>query len=172
MSEIKIGIPPTAPQPTPMGKIIDDLSSSATKIATPDLILFKDDQVPIELMTDLIFENIGSQEIINISRNDMLNGTDVLYQPIKNITSLRYQYNPQNILNLQDNADTYFKNFLIKFEDKVPVVGNGPEGSPVYIDTLTGNLVIDLVNLNSDEQVEVQILNSGSVLNGTIYGGI
>lgn len=141
------------------------------KVATPDLILFNNEQVPVELMTDLIFENIGSQEMINIARNDMLNGADVLYQPIKNVTDLRYQYHPQNILNLQDNTNTYFKNFLIKFEDKIPNKGNGPDGSPVYIDPTTGNLVIDLINLNPDEQVEVQILNAGSVLNGTIYGG-
>jgi hypothetical protein len=101
----------------------------------------------------------------------MLNGADVLYQPIKNITSLRYQYNPQNILNLQDSAGTYFKNFSIKLEDKVPNEGNGIDGSPVYIDPDTGNLVIDLVNLNPDEQVEVQILSSGSILDGTIYTG-
>lgn len=161
----------TLPIPNQPQVIRVSVNSPDTKVATPDLILFNNEQVPIELMTDLIFENIGSQEIINIARNDMLNGTDVLYQPIKNITSLRYQYNPQNILGLQDNTNTYFKNFSIKFEDKVPNEGNGPYGSPVYIDPLTGNLIIDVVNLNNDEQIEVQILNSGSILNGTIYGG-
>lgn len=167
---------PVSTSPTPnvpdlevMPRII--VNSQDVKVATPDLILFNNEQVPIELMTDLIFENIGSQEIINIARNDILNGTDVLYQPIKNITSLRYQYNPQNILSLQDNSNTYFKNFSIKFEDKVPNEGNGPSGSPVYLDPDTGNLVIDVVNLNSDEQIEVQIINSGSILDGTIYGG-
>jgi hypothetical protein len=138
------------------------------KIATPDLILFSDSTVPIELMSDLIFENIGGQELINISRTDMLNGTDVLYQPIKNASSLQYQYNPQNILNLQNGSNTYFKNFSIKFEEKIPVVGNGILGSPVYLDSVTGNLVIDLVNLNDDEQIEVHIINSGVILNGTI----
>jgi hypothetical protein len=152
-------------QPTPVRVSINPPD---VKIATPDLILFNDASVPIELMSDLIFENIGGQELINISRTDMLNGTDVLYQPIKNATSLQYQYNPQNILNLQNGSNTYFKNFSIRFEDKVPNVGNGPLGSPVYVDPDTGNLVIDLINLNDDEQVEVQIISSGVILNGTI----
>lgn len=161
----------TSSIPNQPGVIRVSVNTPDTKVATPDLILFNNEQVPIELMTDLIFENIGSQEIINIARNDMLNGTDVLYQPIKNITSLRYQYNPQNILGLQDNTNTYFKNFSIKLEDKIPNEGNGPYGSPVYIDPDTGNIIIDVINLNNDEQIEVQILNSGSILNGTIYGG-
>jgi hypothetical protein len=139
------------------------------KVATPDLILFDDSLVPIDVMSELLFESIGGQELINVSRTDMLNGSDVLYQPIKNISSLQYQYNPQNILGLQSGSNTYFKNFTIKFEEKVPTVGNGPDGSPVYIDQSTGNLVIDVVNLSTDEKIEVQIVSSGEILNGTIY---
>jgi hypothetical protein len=169
MSDVSIMPIPNTPNLENMPKLIAD--PIPVKVATPDLILFNNEAMPVELMTDLIFENIGGQEIINISRNDMLNGADVLYQPIKNVTSLRYQYNPQNILNLQDSASTYFKNFSIKLEDKIPNEGNGPGGTPVYIDPNTGNLVIDLINLNNDEQVEVQILSSGTILDGTIYTG-
>ena len=139
------------------------------KVATPELILFDASLVPIEVMSELLFESVGGQELINISRTDMLNGSDVLYQPIKNISSLQYQYNPQNILGLQNGSNTFFKNFTIKFEEKVPTVGNGPDGRPVYIDQDTGNLVIDVVNLGLDEKIEVQIVSSGEILNGTIY---
>ena len=38
------------------------------------------------------------------------------------------------------------------------------------IDPETGNLVINVINLNSDEQVEIEILKEGSVFNDTIYG--
>ena len=31
------------------------------KSATPDIILFDDESTPIEIMTDLIFENIGGK---------------------------------------------------------------------------------------------------------------
>ncbi len=43
------------------------------------------------------------------------------------------------------------------------MVGNGPNGDNVYLDS-SGNLVIEFVNLQNDEQVEVQV-----TLNGTIY---
>ena len=65
-------------------------------------------------MTDLIFENIGGQELINILRSDIINGQNISYQPIKNLTNLYFQYNPQNILALQDTDSNYFKKIPYK----------------------------------------------------------
>lgn len=142
--------------------------SDGVKVATPDLILLDSDSLNIELMTDLIFENIGGQELINISRNDIVNGQSVAYQPIKNLSSINVKYNPNTLVALQNPSNAYFNNFPIKLEDKLPEVGNGPAGTTVYVNS-NGDLVIELVNVDEDEQVEVQILSSGSVLDDTIY---
>lgn len=144
--------------------------ASKVKSATPDIILFDDESTPIEIMTDLIFENIGGQELINILRSDVINGQNVTYQPIKNLTNLYFQYNPQNILALQDTDSNYFKKFPINFSSKVPICGTGPDCSIVYIEAGTGNLVINVVNMARDEQVEVSIISDGVVLDDTIYG--
>ena len=145
---------------------------ATTKIASPDLIIIKDDTLPIDTMTDLVFENIGGHELINISRHDLLNGIDVLYQPIKNLSTIYLQYNPENILKLQDTTQSYFKNFPIQYSNKIPNVGTGKNGETVYIETETGDLIINVVNLAKGEQVEVQILTQGSVFDDTIYGGV
>jgi hypothetical protein len=144
----------------------------AVLVATPALIALSNAPLEIDFMVDLIFENIGGQELINISRNDIINGQDVLYSPIKNLHSLYLEYNPNNIIKLENTADTYFKNFPIRLENKIPMDGTGPEGEIVYIDQITGDLVINVTNLDSDEQVDIQILNSGEILNGTIYGAV
>jgi len=144
-------------------------SDPGGKITTKDIMMYNDESTPIEVMSDLIFENIGGQEIINIARNDIINGQTVVYQPIKNLTSLNFQYNPQNILALQNTSDEYFKKFPIKLEDKIPNVGTGPNGETVYIEASTGNLVINVINLANDEQVEVQVLSSGAIFSDTIY---
>ena len=136
-------------------------ASKTVKSAPIDTILFNDDSVSIEEMTDLIFENIGGQELINIARNDIVNGQQVSYQPIKNLSSIQQQYNPNNILGIQNTSDKYFANFSIKFENKIPETGSGPNGSNVYLDNITGNLVIETVNMENDEQVEVEITVSG-----------
>lgn len=157
----------TSPQPS---NDSTSVNYPAVKIATPDLFIFKDEVVPIELMTDLIFEDIGGHELITLSRNDLISGQTVSYQPIKNITSLYLQYNPQNILNLQDTSVTIFKNFPIKIEKSLPSVGTGPGGKTVYLNS-NGDLVIEVVNLEPDEQIDIQILVSGERLSGTIYEG-
>ena len=138
------------------------------KVATPDLLIFRDEVLPIEIMTDLIFEDIGGQELIYIARSDILNGIDILYNPIKNISSLYLQYNPNNILALQGISEAYFSQFAINFGSRVPSTGTGPNGSIVYLDE-DGNLIIELVNMKDSESVEVQIQVNGSKFSDTIY---
>jgi hypothetical protein len=157
-----------ANQPKP---IVQSLSNQPIKVATPELIALSNPMLDIEIMADMIFENIGGQELINIARNDVINGQDVIYSPIKNLQDLYLQYNPNNIIKLENTADTYFKNFPIRLEAKLPFFGTGPNGEVVYLDPLTGDLVINVSSLDPDEQVDVQILNSGETLNGTIYQG-
>lgn len=147
-------------------------AGSTTKIASPDLIIIKDDMLTIDTMTDLVFENIGGHELINVSRHDLVNGIDVLYQPIKNLSTLYLQYNPENILRLQDTTQSYFKNFPIQYSNKIPNVGTGANGETVYIEDGTGDLIINVINLAKGEQVEVQVLAQGEVFDDTIYGGV
>lgn len=134
----------------------------SVKIATPDIIISTDQTIGAEIMTDLIFQNIGGQEIINIARSDIINGQNVIYQPIKNITSLFFQYNPQNILALQRVDKDYFKNFPIKLSDRLP------EWPYIKVND-NGDLVIELINMLPSESVEVQVVTEGRVLGDTIY---
>ena len=138
------------------------VTEESVKISTPDIILLVDSSVGAEILADLIFQNIGGIEIINIARSDVINGQNVTYQPIKNITSLFSQYNPQNILALQGTDKDYFKNFAINLTDKLP------ESRNIGIDD-NGDLVIEVVNMFPSESVEVQIVYRGEVLDDTIY---
>jgi hypothetical protein len=147
------GTPAVAPLPPP----------PPVKTAPIDTVLFNSDELPIEVMTDLIFENIGGHELINIARNDIINGQQVSYQPIKNLSSIQQQYNPNNIVSLQSTSDKYFANFPIKLENKIPNPGTGPNNSYVYLDSASGNLIIEAVNLETDEQIEVEVTVSGTI---------
>ena len=133
------------------------------KTAPIDTILFDEEAVPIEIMSDMIFEDIGGHEIINIARNDTINGQTVTYQPIKNLSSIQQQYNPNNVLALQNTSDKYFQNFSIKLDTKLPEEGSGPDAAYIYIEDATGDLIIELINLESDEQIEVEISLSGTI---------
>ena len=164
-------IEPVDVSPTPLTPSLIDTTpvvitppKPPAKTAPIDTVLFDDDSVPIEVMTDLVFEDIGGQELINIARNDIVNGQQISYTPIKNLSSINQQYNPNNIVSLQNTSNKYFANFPIKFEEKIPNYGSGPNGENVYMDQSTGELIIEAVNIESDEQIDVQI-----VISGTIY---
>jgi hypothetical protein len=157
---------------------------ASVKAADPPLIALSNPILDSDVMINLIFENIGGQELINITRNDIVNGQDVLYSPIKNLKDIYIQYNPNNIIRLENTSDTYFKNFSIRLENKLPYSGTapngeelpykgtGPNGEVVYIDSSTGDLVINVSSIEPDEQVDVEILTDGEILNGTIYGEV
>ena len=109
-----------------------------------------------------MFENVGGQEILSIARYDTVNGQEVSYQPIQNLNIIQQTYNPNNILRLQKTSNRIFANFSIKLDNKIPFVGNGPNGENVYLNN-EGGITIDLVNLASDEQVEIQIVQGGTI---------
>ena len=156
--------PPTpAAIPTALAPAVIPPPPPPVKTAPIDTVLFDDESLPIEIMTDLIFENIGGHELINVARNDIVNGQQVSYQPIKNLSSIQQQYNPNNILSLQSTSDKYFANFSIKLENKIPDPGTGPNGKHVYLDDDTGNMIIEAINLESDEQIQVEITTSGTI---------
>jgi hypothetical protein len=138
---------------------------NSVKSATPDIVQFDDTSIidNAEVIVDLLFENIGGQELLTIARYDTVNGQDVKYQPIKNLNIIQEEYNPNNLVRVQDTSDKYFANFPIKLDSKIPIVGNGLLGSNVYLDD-SNSLVLEFVNLEADEQVDIQI-----TINGTIY---
>jgi hypothetical protein len=156
-------VSPTPPTPTTAPTVVSP-PPPPTKTAPIDTILFDDQSMSIEIMTDLIFEDIGGHELLSVSRNDIINGQRVSYTPIKNLGLVQQRYNPNNILGLQSTSDKYFANFAIKFDEKVPEEGSGPNGENIYIEPETGDLIIETININSDEQLEVQV-----AINGTIY---
>ena len=152
------------PQTPSSTSVSNKIPASPTKTAPIDTVLFDDSSMSIEIMADLIFEDIGGHELINIARNDIINGQQISYSPIKNLGLIQQKYNPNNILGLQATSEKYFANFAIKFEEKVPEEGNGLNGSNVYFDETTGDLIIEGVNINKDELFDVEVS-----LNGTIY---
>jgi len=138
------------------------------KVADPQYILVGEDQLPIETMYNLIFEDIGGQEIINIDRNDTVFGSNLVYDNLYNSNKILQAYNSYTLAPVFKTSYEYFKNFTIDLDKKNPDYGNGPDGTNAYIDSLTGDLVIELINLENDEQIEVNILTTGTAYYDTI----
>lgn len=80
-------VPPVYVAPTPPTPTVEPVLTSppppAIKTAQPDIILFESDLPSSQAMIDLVLEDIGGQELINIARSDTINGQNITYQPIK-----------------------------------------------------------------------------------------
>lgn len=163
---------------------VPSTSNTNIKPATPDLIQFNDGDIPVEFMSQLMFEDVGGQEIISISRNDIVNGQRVVYSPIKNLSSLGLKYNALNIFSIPTSSQSQFNNFAIKLEDYVPAYGQGtgkylfPTDADlskrqlretVYVDPANGDLIVNVTNLSDNEQVEIEVLSAGEPFNDIIY---
>jgi hypothetical protein len=139
-----------------------------TIVRTPtrDVVEYSDnDDIPVELISNLLFENLAANELIKYERHDTIEGTNVSYDIISNLSAIRKKFDPSTLISRQKPDTSYFDIYNIKLEDKIPgrqyLLQNNLEEF-YYIDT-NGDLVIELDNMNPDELVEVEIDSSGTI---------
>lgn len=155
---------PVTAVPATVSPVVVPPPAPPIKTAPIDTVLFNDSEINIELYTDLLFENIGGQEILSLARYDTVNGQPVKYQPIKNLDIIQQDYNPNNLLRLQKTSQDTFNNYSIKFAEKIPDNTNDPSGENANAwFAADGSIVIELVNLLTDEQVEIQMAFNGTI---------
>jgi hypothetical protein len=147
--------------------------TSAVKVATPD-IWMDPGTTPLNLIQDLLFEDLGGQELLMVSRHDTIIGQPVAYQPIKNLNEISLQYNSDNIVFMPESIKNYFKNFNISLQNNVPVIEEGGEEidfSPNTYASSNGSLVLEFKNLGQNQQIEIQVLDKSTLFDDTIYVG-
>ena len=140
--------------------------ASAVKIATPETYELYPTSPSGIVAAQMFLEMLGGNELIELSRHDLINGFNTRYQPIKDAQLIATQFNAFNIIPLQDTLPNYMDNFPIKLEERIPNFAEGE--SNVNIDA-NGIITIELINLRPDETVEVEILYQGEILDDTIY---
>jgi hypothetical protein len=147
------------------------------KIATPQYVKFdRDKEGDAEADQDFIklifFEQINGLALLSLTNSAKLDTGTISYQPIANMAETIRALSPKKIIALQDTSDTYFLNFPIKLERKVPNVGSGPNGINVYrndqggitvSDLTMGAIVIEAINLGVRESIQIETLQSGTI---------
>lgn len=143
--------PPPAPLlPTfiPMSNIDKNF-----KVAPSDIIQFNNDAVAIAQIQQLFFEDIGAIELANISRSDLIDGQNVIYEPVANLSTVNREFNPNNIIANSGSSD-YFSRFGLDISSR------GTHAP--YFDE-SGNLIIEIDTVNSGEELQVEILSDGTI---------
>jgi hypothetical protein len=156
---------------------IVNVGSSNTAVKIPELynVDINTDVVPESVLEFLLFEQIAGQELLLTSRTDLLNGQNVSYGVISNLTDLQLEYSPSNILAVPNTLPDLFKVYGLVLESYVPVLDlesggplSGNESPNAYIDlgdesTTKNQLIIEFKNMQSNYDVEIQVLYSGII---------
>ncbi len=133
----------------------------ATRVAASNLLIEPQD-ASIGLMTQMTIEDIGSLELINTARHNLITGNNIVYKPFSKLSILNLQYDPLRILALADGTPAQFDAFSIPLENYLP-----DQLTNVSIDN-SGNIIIDFINIQEGDFVEVEILSQGTLYNDTI----
>lgn len=158
------GPPPPPPKPVnPWITSSNYVAPQGVKQADPDIVITAGEEpISPELLLELQYEDVAGAELINISRSDIIDGQNVIYSPIKNLSSLRRKYNPNNIIAMPSVSSSLFSKYAI---DLILRVGENPSTGlpyePYFNDN--GDLVIELEDVREDEIVEVEIDTSGTI---------
>jgi hypothetical protein len=148
--------PPPPPPPKPPAWITtsDFQEPKGVKQADPDIVIFNTESISPEFLVEVNYEDLSGMELINISRSDIINGVNVAYSPIKNLSALRRRYNPNNIISMPELSSSFFSRFGID------LVLRGIK-KPFFDEE--GNLVVEIEDVKDDELIEVEISQSGTI---------
>jgi hypothetical protein len=149
--------PPPPPPPKPVNPWITTSNYSepvGVKQAEPDIVILDGETISPELLIQLEYESVAGAELINISRSDIIDGRNVVYSPIKNLSSLRRKYNPNNIIAVSSNSQSFFSQYLIDLTSR--------GASEPYFDS-NGDLVVEIEDVLDDEIIETEVDVSGTI---------
>lgn len=140
--------------------------TSPVRLPSRDVVSLVDPGIDAATIQNLLFENIGATELTKFARHDTVDGINPYYNIISNLSDIKRKYDPSSLISLQKPDTSYFDIYSIKLDQRLPdqtYLDQNNLIDYIYIDT-NGDLVIELVNLGSDEIIEVEIDT-----NGTIY---
>lgn len=144
-------------------------NKAGTKTATPDLLI-TEDQISVDTMADYVFPMIGGQEILSVSRSDLINSPlNNNYTPLLDAGNVFTNELP---IRFVDASPNIFNTYLINLNDHIPQGTVSSPVSPVESDTTNGTITINLKNLRPNYRVEVEMVKQGSIVNDTIEGGV
>lgn len=161
--------------------------SSDTKPADPDIVLVSPEALPVDIQAQLVLQAIGGTELIQIVRNDSVNGQSIAYKPISNLDSFASQFSPTSITGYAPNLKGHKSSFSIQIDSSVNL--SESNSGPVYIAKDTQQKIgieINLENITDQDIVQVStapteqinlfsyryLLDGGDSTNTNSYKGV
>lgn len=132
------------------------------QVASPDVLL-DDPYISVDSMADYIFATIGGTEILSASRSDLIDSP--LNRNYTPLADAGIAFVGENAIVFDDNSNNIFRGFAIDLNRHIPV---DHIAYPLIQPGTNGSAKINLRDIKDGYSVEIQILTSGSFVNGTI----
>lgn len=134
---------------------------SDVKSADPDIVLVSPDTLPGDIQAELILQAIGGTELIQIIRNDMVNGQSVIYKPIFNMDSFASQFSPTLITGAAPNLRGYKAKFIIQSDSLIDIQED--TSGPIYSANDSNNkpsIFVELNNITDNDIVQIALTST------------
>jgi hypothetical protein len=98
-------------------------SNESTSIRIPDkdnVLALTTNNVDEATITALVFEKLGAVELTKFIRNDTIEGINPYYNIISNLSSIKKEFDPSNLISSQKSDTSLSNAFSIKLENKIP----------------------------------------------------
>jgi hypothetical protein len=138
---------------------------AAEKTPTRDVVTFVESNFSAEGIANLLFEQIGGIELISMVRRDTVEGQNPYYTVISNLSNIKKEFDPTQIISRQKPNQSFFDIYSIDINSKIPndlYLERNNLTNFFYTDT-NGDFVIELDNMLVDEVVELEIAQGGTI---------
>jgi len=149
---------------------LPDISSTGTtSIKLPEkdnVISLTNNNVDEATIIAMVFEKLGAVELTKFTRTDTVEGINPYYNIVSNLSSIKKEFDPSNLVASQKSDTSLYNAFSIKLSNKIPgdqYLADRALDNYIYIDA-DGNLIIELDNMTPDELVEVEIDTNGTIV--------
>jgi len=154
---------------TPMPTFTVPSSINTTSIKLPDkdnVLSLTSNNIDEATIIAMVFEKLGAVELTKFTRTDTVEGINPYYNIISNLSAIKKEFDPSNLVASQKSDTSLYDAFSIKLSNKIPgdqyLTDRGLDNY-IYVDT-NGDLIIELDNITPDELVEVEIDTNGTIV--------
>jgi hypothetical protein len=144
-------------------------STDTPSIKLPDkdnVISLTNNNIDEATIVAMVFEKLGAVELTKFTRTDTVEGINPYYNIISNLSSIKKEFDPSNLVASQKSDTSLYNAFSIKLSNKIPgdqYLADRALDNYIYVDA-DGSLVIELDNMTPDELVEVEIDTNGTIV--------
>lgn len=143
---------------------------AAIKLPSRDIVNIEPQLPTISEYEKYLFQDIGGTELINLVRHDTVQGIDVRYTVISDLTKVNIDFDPSLLLINQAKYQSIFNQYGINLTSKIPDENfyeendQKPESNLLTNSYFDGeSLIIEFEGVSATEVVEIEVETDGRI---------